>query len=299
MKRPTTLTLEPLEGRALLSGLSYSITTNQTAYQPGQPVVMTFTETNVSDRTILAQFGPSIDGFSVSQGGKVIWQSNSGATPMYIALDPLQPGQTLTRTATWNGVPTGGSSPVTGTFTITDQLNVQASATVTITGAATTPTSTPASPTSPQPAGGTNSSPAPSPISTPISQDPPSDPSGTPVSSSSSPIAVAVSTAHPTYRKGHPVRMTMTLRNVGDTAVALPAGSTEQFTVFEGSAPVWHKAGVVSGTGSHTIKVGHSVKLTADWSGKVRQAGSPLTAGTYTLVASDGSDSAATTFQVD
>jgi len=300
MKRRTPLNLEPLEGRAMLSGLSSSITTNQTTFQPGQPVVMTFTETNVSDQTIQVQDGPSIDGFNVSQGGKVIWHSNAGISPLYIALDSLKPGQSLTKTATWNGVPTGGSSPVSGTFTITDQLNPLTSTTVTITSAATTPTSTPAPPANPQPVGVTTPTPISAPISgqNPTPQGPAPDPSGTPVSGSS-PIAVAVSTGHPTYRKGHPVRMTMTLQNVSNSAAALPAGSIEQFTVFEGSTPVWHRARVVSRAGSHSLKAGRSVKLTADWSGKVHHSGTALAAGTYTLVASDGGYSALTTFRVD
>ena len=93
--------------------------------------------------------------------------------------------------------------------------------------------------------------------------------------------------------------MTLTLQNVSNSAVTLPAGSTEQFTVFEGSTPVWHRARVVSGAGSHTLKAGRSVKLTADWSGKVHHSATALAAGTYTLVASDGGYSALTTFQVN
>jgi Intracellular proteinase inhibitor len=303
MKRRTHLNLEPLEGRALLSGLAYSLTTNQTVYQPGQPVVMTFRETNVSNHTISVDSGPSIDGFDVKQGGTLIWRSNAGINPMFILLDPLQPGQSLTLTATWNGVPTGGSTPVSGTFEITNQLNSSTSATVTITTATPTPAPTPA-PTPPPPGGVTNPTPTPLPITMPVagqnpmSQDPTSDPPATPVSSPS-PIALSVSTDHPTYRKGHKVRMTMTLQNVSDSTVNLPIVSVQQFTVLEGSTPVWHWGRAISGVGSLSLKPGQSVSFTADWNGKAHQAGVSIAAGTYTIEASDGNYSGSTSFRVN
>src|SRR5262245_27350348 len=100
MKRRTHLSLEPLEGRALLSGMAFDVTTNQSVYEPGQPVVMTFRETNVSNHVIPVEEGPSIDGFNVVQGGKLIWRSNAGANPLFIVLDKLQPGQSLMLSAT-------------------------------------------------------------------------------------------------------------------------------------------------------------------------------------------------------
>ena len=85
MIRRTHLNLEPLEGRSLLSGLAYSLTTDQSAYQPGQPIVMTFQVTNVSTHAITVDDGPSIDGFIVSQDGAEVWRSNSGVNPLFIA----------------------------------------------------------------------------------------------------------------------------------------------------------------------------------------------------------------------
>jgi hypothetical protein len=301
MKRRTHLNIDPLEGRALLSGLAYSLTTNQSTYKPGQPIVMTFQETNVSNSPISVEEGPSIDGFDVTQGGTVIWRSNAGINPMFILMDPLQPGQSLTLTATWDGIPTGGSTPVSGTFKITNQSNPNTSATVTI-GNTTTPTTTPPAPNPPTGVV-TSPTPTPSPITTPVagqnptSQDPPSDPPATPVSAPS-PIAVSVSTDHPSYRKGHNVRMTMTLQNVSDSTVNLPITSVREFTVLEGSTPVWHRGRAISGIGSMSLKPGQSVKFTADWTGKAHQSGVPLAAGTDTVEASDGSYSGSTTFRV-
>jgi hypothetical protein len=48
--------------------------------------------------------------------------SNSGVQPLYLRLQTLLPGQSVTLTATWNGIPSKGSpTVVTGTFTVTNQ----------------------------------------------------------------------------------------------------------------------------------------------------------------------------------
>ena len=70
--------VERLEVRELLSSLSYSLTTDKSTYQVGQSVVLTFTETNTSDQPVNVTDGPATDGFTVSEGGTTIWQSNSG-----------------------------------------------------------------------------------------------------------------------------------------------------------------------------------------------------------------------------
>jgi hypothetical protein len=92
--------------------------------------------------------------------------------------------------------------------------------------------------------------------------------------------------------------MTMTLQNVSNSSVNLPTNSAQDFTLFEGSAPVWHWARVVSGVGSNRLNPGQSIKLTAIWNGKDHQSRVPLAAGTYTLEASDGTYSGSTTFRV-
>jgi hypothetical protein len=95
--------VELLEGRALLSGLAVSLTTNQAMYQAGQPVQMTFTETNTSSQPLRVEFGPSTDGFIVTQNGASVWQSNAGDESLVIAVEMLQPGKSLTLSQTWNG----------------------------------------------------------------------------------------------------------------------------------------------------------------------------------------------------
>jgi Intracellular proteinase inhibitor len=313
MTRRTRLNLEILEGRSLLSALAYSLTTNQSTYEPGQPIEMTFSETNESGRSISVGEGPSIDGFNVTQDGTTVWRSNAGANPMYILLKTLAPGQSLTLTATWNGIPTGGSSPMSGQFVITNQLNPEgARATATITAPGSTPPSStgqqPTTPTTPTPAPVAPIVTDPAPVSTPVGTAPISVPSPTPTPGGSqttppttgsvpdpSPVALSIGMNHPTYRKGHPVRMTATLHNAGDSAVQLtPNSSADGFTLLEGSTVVWHTARTDSGT----LKPGHSVKLTAVWNGRLHQPGATLAPGTYTIEAVEGNDSGSSTFRI-
>ena len=110
MARKIALRVERLEVRALLSGLAFNLTTDKSTYQVGQPVQLTFTETNVSNHAVTVSDGPSIDGFNVTLNGKTIWQSNSGINPQVIEQVTLQPGQSLTENATWNGESGGESS---------------------------------------------------------------------------------------------------------------------------------------------------------------------------------------------
>jgi hypothetical protein len=183
MTRRTPLNVELLERKALLSELSVGLTTDESVYSVGQSVQLTFTETNHTNKPVLADEGPSIDGFVIEQNGTTVWRSNSGVNPMFIAVHTLQPGQSLTLTATWNGVPNVGnatSSIDTGTFVALNQINPRATATFQIVGPSTQPV-TPISPSSPSPTGPT----APVPPSTPpISVPSPAPIVGTPVASS-------------------------------------------------------------------------------------------------------------------
>jgi hypothetical protein len=46
MRRKASLIVEPLECRSLLSGISATLTTDQSVYTAGEPIQMTFTFTN-------------------------------------------------------------------------------------------------------------------------------------------------------------------------------------------------------------------------------------------------------------
>ena len=126
MARKFALRVELLEARTLLSDLSFTVTTDKSAYQVGQPVQLTFTETNVSNQPVTVNDGPSIDGFTVTQNGQAIWESNAGNTSPNIQVVTLEPGKSLTETATWNGEPGDASSVAeTGSFSVTNQLAPQ------------------------------------------------------------------------------------------------------------------------------------------------------------------------------
>jgi hypothetical protein len=75
VSRRRRLRIERLEERALLSGVSYTLTTDQSTYQVGQPIQITLTGTNVSDQTIETVSGPDLDNFLVSENGVAIWES--------------------------------------------------------------------------------------------------------------------------------------------------------------------------------------------------------------------------------
>ena len=126
MARKIALRVELLEVRTLLSDLSFTVTTDKSAYQVGQPVQLTFTETNVSNEPVTVNDGPSIDGFTVTQNGQATWESNAGNTWPNIQVVTLEPGKSLTETATWNGEPGDASSVAeTGSFSVTNQLAPQ------------------------------------------------------------------------------------------------------------------------------------------------------------------------------
>ena len=125
----------PLESRALLSnGLTPSISTNQSVYQPGQPIQIQFTETNNTSQPVQFVYGAVNDGFDISEGSNVVYKSNGGINPLVLVEDTLQPGQSKSFDFTWDGVPGTpfpGTSPILagGTFTVTNQLDPSVSAT--------------------------------------------------------------------------------------------------------------------------------------------------------------------------
>jgi hypothetical protein len=115
------LRIEVLETRALLSGVSYTLTTDQSTYQVGQPIQITLTGTNNTDQAIETISGPDADDFFVSENGVPIW--NSEPVSLNLAtLTTLQPGQSFTETATWDGVPNLEQAPILagGSFTVTN-----------------------------------------------------------------------------------------------------------------------------------------------------------------------------------
>ena len=100
MVRRVSLIVEGLENKALMSGLSYSLTTDRPTYQVGEPVQMTFTETNSGDQP--ATIGPPFDlvQFEIDHDGNSIWGNLMSFSPTTVT---LQPGQSYSQTMTWDG----------------------------------------------------------------------------------------------------------------------------------------------------------------------------------------------------
>ncbi len=103
MVRQLLPSVEGLEGKALLSPLAVTVTTNRHADRPGEVVRMTLIERNVSGQDLGIGAGPSLDGFVVVHRGAKVWRSNAGVVPEFITERTLTPGQSLTVRALESG----------------------------------------------------------------------------------------------------------------------------------------------------------------------------------------------------
>jgi hypothetical protein len=99
--RKIAVNVEDLEGRSLPSGIAYSLTTDHLAYQVGQPIQITFTETNAGDEPVSVEVHPT--DFTIVDSSGFIWQSNPSAAGQPTNPVALQPGQSVIQTATWDG----------------------------------------------------------------------------------------------------------------------------------------------------------------------------------------------------
>ena len=118
----------PYSPTTLNPALEATLTTNAASYKSGQTVNMTFTATNTSDSPVTVTLGPSIDGFSITNGSHIVWSSNSGQQNDYVTQETLAPGQSLTLTSSWT------ASSLAGGYKAYNQLDPSVTASFTVGG---------------------------------------------------------------------------------------------------------------------------------------------------------------------
>jgi hypothetical protein len=244
----------PYPGGSSSSALSVSLTTDQPVYTVGQPVHMTLTETNTSNQDVHLADGPSTDGFYITQNGTTIWESNAGIQPfvsnagiqpMFVRLVILHPGQSFTRSATWDGHPVDamgneqtGVSP-TGTFEVLSEANASVPpATIVV-----------------------------QPVTVPAAH----------------PLVVKVATNRSTYTPGQPMLITITETNAGTTPVSVLTGArilNGSVTGPDGTVWVYRDLRMIA-TGRGVLRPGQTRAFTMLWNGLNDVAGGKIAPGTY------------------
>ena len=272
------------------SPLKQSVTTNESTYQPREPVQITATETNTTAQAITIL--NTQDQFSVMGYGGITLPAipSSGNADV-----TLQPGQSQTFTATWS--PTAGStaSP-TGVsyYNVLFQDNFQGTTSPQFVIDDPSVAPLPVSPISPSPtdpvppSGKTGSTGGQLPGTPPsLTQDP-------------APVTAILTTNQSTSHAGSPVRITLRLKNVTKQSERLTSHSrTDSITVLEGSTVVSRMTRSLLTAKAKTLKAGQSLELTSTWNGKPNQAGlTKLDRGIYTVEVDQGGYTASATIRL-
>jgi hypothetical protein len=189
MARRAMLGVEALEGRTLLSSLSYSLTTNQSVYQVGQPIELTFTETNVTDAPVTVEVHPT--DFTVSQNNAAVWQSDTANAGQPPTSETLQPGQSESQTASWEGT-CSYSSPGLGSSAPMSAINLFGTFTV---------------------------------------SNPNAPPGQNPSFQITDPVTYSLTTNQAVYQLGEPIQMTFMEANTSDQTVTLPPQQPAGFSI--------------------------------------------------------------------
>jgi len=104
--------------------ITETLTTDRTIYKVGQPIRMTLTETNNTGATVSVPNITGGNGFTATRNFKIVWAS--GARRPGAGSPTLEPGESRTVNAVWNGRSNVGSgsrgAPLTGTFEIDNTL---------------------------------------------------------------------------------------------------------------------------------------------------------------------------------
>ncbi len=272
------------------NNLVTSVTTDQSTYDFGQPVNMNFTETNNGDQPIVILTGAT--SFQISQNGTTVWdEASSQAGPIAApSWTTLQPGQSYTQTASWDGLPNEGPFGfLSGDFTLSNVLDPSgSSASFQVIGPISVPPYIPApDPPVVQP--------------TPVTKAPqPPNVQPTPPPSSTAPVTVTLVSNRNAYKTGQSVRLSMTVKNLSTAKVAMPPNAgPDRITVMDGSTVVFRSARIRSALIARSIKPHHSIELALSWSGRPNQSDiAKLAPGTYTVQVVDGGFSGTTTIRL-
>jgi len=128
--------LEPLEGRALLSDVAVTVTTDQQSYQVGQPIRIRLTETNSTNHDVTVAEGCGVSDFWTTQNGAELWRkSKDGPQPLCPIFlgGVLHPHESRTFDALWNGhTDEGPPGTPTGVVQVSGQIDGVASPPVAI-----------------------------------------------------------------------------------------------------------------------------------------------------------------------
>ena len=273
-----------------------TISTNQSVYQVGQQVDITFVETNSSPNPIVILPSGAFAVIDVATDAAVFTQP-VGQNAMLT----LQPGQSLTQTATWTATQPGsydlayqnGQVAASGAFQVVQ-----------------TPIGKPPTGQNPQPPVG-NNPPAPNP-QPPIvvGNNPPAPNPQPPISVGNNPpvpnpqpIAVSLTTNHQQYGPGQSVVISFTLKNTSSQTITIPPSSaSDGFSVISGSTMIWHTSRTTRAikAKARTLSPGQSITYQATWNGKPisPHAAKKLPAGSYTVLVMEAGYSAETTIQI-
>jgi cytoskeletal protein RodZ len=120
----------PLQATSVNGSFELTISVEKTVYSVGEPVNITLSITNISKQTVnFTHTGMDFDFVVTNDTDNVIYQWSIGrAFPMFVMIEPLQPGENVTATYTWSQVCNANTSTVgtlvsPGTYYIVGKSN--------------------------------------------------------------------------------------------------------------------------------------------------------------------------------
>ncbi len=273
------------------SDIVSSIATDQSSYLPGQPVNLTFTETNEGSQPILIVVSDLA--FQIKMSGAIVWESGAGLSGL--SWSQLDPGQTYTQTQTWNGTGIDGKQLV-GQFVVTNFLDA--------TGPIASFSIVNPDPIGSGPVTGLSTSPSDGTSST--TNDPVTGVGNTNTGSGSTGLPIApntvstVATDKSAYKVGQSVHIALVVQKRVPVKGAVPSlRPRELITVMEGSTVIWQATRRIPSVQRNRVSTGESATFTTVWNGKSNQAGiRKLSPGSYSVEITDSEYGGQTSFTI-